>query len=125
MKLSTVMILNTILAGVFGVAFVLVPGQVVSLYGIPADPILKYMAQLFGASLIALALLTWSARNATDSDARKGLVLALFVGDAIGFIVALICQLNNVVNALGWLNVAIYLILTLGFGYYQFAKRVS
>ena len=125
MKLSTVMIINTVVAVVFGIAFVIVPAQLVSLYGVTADPALKYMGQLFGAALLALALVTWSARNAPDSDARNAIALGLFVGYAIGFIVALIGQLNNVVNALGWLNVVIYLALTFGFGYYQFTKRTS
>jgi hypothetical protein len=48
--------------------------------------------------------------------------LAIFVGDTIGFIVALLAQLAGTVNALGWLIVALYLLLALGFGYFQFSK---
>jgi hypothetical protein len=125
MKLSTVMVINAIVAFMFGIAFVVVPAPLVSLYGVTADPALKYLGQLFGAALLAIALVAWSARNAPDSDARSAIALGLFVGYAIGFIVALIGQLNNVVNALGWLNVVIYLVLTFGYGYYQFAKRTS
>ncbi len=49
-------------------------------------------------------------------------MLALFVGNAVGFIVAFMGQLAGVVNALGWLSVAIYLVLALGYGYFQFLK---
>ena len=125
MKLNTLMVINAIVAAVFGIAFVLVPAQVIQLYGITVDAPLKYVGQLFGASLVGFAFLTWSARNATDSDARRAIVLALFVSDGVGFIVALIGQLAGVVNSLGWLNVAIYLILALGFGYFQFARPAS
>ena len=62
------------------------------------------------------------ARNAEASQARKAIVLALSIGYGIGFIVALIGQLGGVVNTLGWLTVAIYLLLALGFGYFQFTK---
>ncbi len=86
---------------------------------------MKYVAQLFGVSLVGFAFLTWSARNATDSDARKAIVLALFVSDGVGFIVALIGQFAGVVNSLGWSTVAIYLLLALGFGYFQFARPAS
>lgn len=125
MKLKTLMTINAIVAIVFGVAFVIVPTQAYSLYDITADEQLIYMGQLFGAALIGFALLTWMARNATDSDARKAIVLALFISNGIGFVVALIGQLGNVVNAFGWSTVAIYLLLALGFGYFQFFKPAS
>jgi hypothetical protein len=101
---------------------VLVPGPVLSLYGVEASATLKYAGQLLGAAYVGFAVLTWSARNANDSAARRAIILALFIGDAVGFVVALIGQLNNVVGALGWSTVAIYLLLALGFGYFQFAK---
>jgi hypothetical protein len=125
MKLKTLMIINAIVAIVFGVTFVIVPAQAYSLYDITANEQLVYMGQLFGAALIGFALLTWMARNATDSDARRAIVLALFIANGIGFVVALIGQLSNVVNALGWSTVAIYLLLALGFGYFQFFKPAS
>ena len=123
MKLSTMMIINAVVAAVFGVTFVLVPSQGISLYGIEeASEILILILRLMGASFIGFAILTWSARNASDSDARRAIVLALMVSDGIGFIAALIAQLADVVNSLGWSTVAIYLLLALGFGYFQFAK---
>lgn len=123
MKLKTLLIINAVVAAVFGVAFLLVPGQVSSQYGIEATAAMKYMGQLLGAAFVGFAVLTWSARNAEDSTARRAIVLALFIGDAAGFVVALVGQLNDVVNAMGWSTVAIYLLLALGFGYFQFAKR--
>lgn len=125
MKLSTLMVINAVIAVVFGIAFVLIPWQVLSLYGVQANPELNYVGQLFGASLVTFAVLTWSARNADASDARKAIVLALLIGDGIGFIVALIAQIGGVMNTLGWSTVALYLFLTLGFGYFQFAKSSS
>ena len=122
MKLSTLMVINTVISAVFGIAFVLIPWQVYSLYGVEPSPQLNYMGQLFGAALIAFAILTWSARNASDSDARSAIILALFIGDGVGFIMALIAQLGNVVNNFGWSTVVIYLFLTVGFGYFRFSK---
>jgi hypothetical protein len=124
MKLSTMMIINAVVAAVFGVAFVVVPSQSISLYGVEdASEILILILRLMGASFIGFAVLTWLARNASDSDARRAIVLALIVSDGIGFIAALIAQLADVVNSLGWSTVAIYLLLALGFGYFQFVKQ--
>jgi hypothetical protein len=47
------------------------------------------------------------------------------VSDGIGFVVGLIAQLRNVVNQVGWSTVVIYLLLALGFGYFQFKKPAS
>ena len=123
MKLSTLMIVNAIVAAVFGLGFVFAPGQVTSLYSPEVGVTLRYVAQLFGAALLGFAVLTWVARNAPDSEARRAILLALFVGDGVGFILALIGQLGGVVNALGWSTVLIYLLLALGFGYFGFVAK--
>ena len=60
---------------------------------------LRYTAQLLGAAFVGTAVLTWSARNANDLPARRAIVLALFVSNAVSFVVALIGQLNHVVGA--------------------------
>lgn len=122
MKIRTLMVVNAIVAGLFGIGFVLVPGQVLSQYGITTDAAFGLVGQLLGAAFIGFAVLTWAARNSTDSEARRAIMLALFVGDAIGFIVALIAQLGGVVNALGWSTVTIYLLLAIGWGYFRFTK---
>ena len=122
MNLSLLFTVNAIVAAVFGLAFVIAPGQAASLYGVTADAQFRYLAQLFGAALVGFAVLTWVARNATASDARKAIVLALFVSNALGFVLALLGQMAGVVNTMGWSTVVIYLILALGFGYFQLMR---
>ena len=125
MKLNALMVVNAIVAGLFGIGFLVVPAQLLSQYGITTDAQFEMVGQLFGAALIGFAVLTWAARNATDSDARRAILLGIFVCNAIGFVVALIGQLGGVVNTLGWSTVAIYLMLALGFGYFRFAKQAA
>jgi hypothetical protein len=125
MKLSTLFTANAIVSALFGLTFVLVPGTAMSFYGVTLSPGGLFIARLFGGVLIGVAVLTWSARNAGDSEARKAIVLSRFVCETVGFIVALLGQLAGVVNALGWSTVAIYLVFALGFGYFQFMKPGS
>ena len=125
MKLNVLFIITAIVAIVFGVAFVIIPTQLYSLYGIESGAWLNYMGQLFGAALIGLGLIAWLARNAADSDSRKAIILAFFIADGIGFVIALFGQLNEILGSLGWLTVAIYLLITIGFGYFQFSKPSS
>jgi len=123
MKLSVLFIITAIIAIVFGVAFLIIPGPVYSLYSIETNMMLNYMGQLFGAALIAIGLIAWGSRNAADSDARKAIIFSFFIADTIGFVIALIGELNQVVNVVGWTTVIIYLLLALGFAKFQFSKE--
>lgn len=125
MKIKSLLIINAIITIIFGIAFVIIPWQLYSLYGVESNPQLNYMGRLFGAALIAFAVLSWYARNSFNSDALKAIILAFFAGDVIGFIIALVGQLENVVNGLGWLTVLIYLLLAIGFAYFQFKKQLK
>ena len=125
MKLKVLFIITAVCAIVLGVAFVIIPTQLYSLYAVESAKGLNYMGQLFGTALIGIGLIAWLVRNAGISDARKAIVLSFFIADGIGFVVALIGQLNEILGSLGWLTVAIYFILSLGFGYFQFSKPSS
>lgn len=122
MKLSAVFTANSIVALLVGLGFTLVPATALTLYGISLSEPGLLVARLYGASVLGYAVLTWSARNTEESEARGAIVLALFVGFVIGFIVSLVGQLSGVVNALGWSTVVIYLAFALAYGYFQFMK---
>ena len=122
MRLNVLLLVSALIAGVFGVAFVVASGPLLSVYGVTLDKAGTLVAQLFGASLIGVAVLNWLARNVTDPDARRAVVVANLTQDGVGFVVILIGQLAGIPNALGWSNVAIYLLLALAFGYVQFMQ---
>lgn len=125
MTLRNLFIVNAVVALVFGIAFVLVPVPLMSLYGVTLSPAGIIVGRLFGAALIGFGALTWLAKDAAESEARGAIVLALFIGDVIGFVVALLGQLSGVINPLGWSTVVIYLLLALGFGYFQFMRPAA
>ena len=125
MKLNNLLVVAAVVAGVFGVAFVVASGPLLAVYGITLDKAGTLVAQLFGALLIGLAVLNWFARNVTDPEARQAVVFGNLAGDVVGFVVILIGQLAGIANALGWLNVGLYLLLALGFAYVQFMQPRS
>jgi hypothetical protein len=125
MKLNLLLTIAAVVAAVFGLAFVLVSGPLLSLYGITLDPAGTLVAQLFGATLIGFAVLNWFARNISDRGALQAVVMANLVTDVVGFVMILLGQLARVANALGWSSVAIYLLLALGFAYFQFMKPAA
>ena len=125
MKFSTFTVIYTVVSAVFGLGFVLMPGQLLLIYGVEPDAALRLIGQFFGAAIISLAILAWLVRNLSNSEARQAIVLALFVGETLGFVMALIGQLNGILNALGWSVVVVYLVFALGLAYFQFFKPAS
>jgi len=81
------------------------------------------MARFYGSAMLGYGVLTWLARNVDDSPARRAIVRSLIVSFAVGLVVALWGQKTGVVNALGWLTVALYLFFTLGYAYLQNPKK--
>ena len=122
MKYKTFMTFYTATTTFFGVGFVLIPGFILSIFGLAYDTSICYIGNLFGAALLSLALLAWLTRNATKSSERDAILLACFTGEAIGLVLALVGQFNGSVNTLGWLVVAVYLTFTAGLGYFRFVK---
>lgn len=117
---GSLLIVSAVVYIIFGIAFVLVPGFVLALYGgMSLEPLTDH---LFGAALIGFAVLNWLGRNANEGETLRAIVLANLVSATLGFLAALLQQLSGGVNALGWSSVVIYLLLALGFAYFQFMK---
>jgi len=122
MKLKYLFIFNAFATIIFGIGSVLIPQTLVTLFGSTLNPAGVLMMQYGGVWLIGLGLLAWLARNAAESEARKAIILAFMICYGVAFIVALLAQLNAVLNAFGWGTVDLNLVLALGYGYFQFAK---
>jgi hypothetical protein len=125
MKFKTLMIIKAIVCLGFGPLLLLVPGRLLNILGTSFGPGAALTAREYGAALIGNLLLTWLARNAEDSIARRAIIWNLFVYDAIAFAVTLTIQLSGGLNVLGWVIVAVYLFFTVGFGYLLFPQRKS
>ncbi len=116
---------KAVISLVFGILLALVPVALMSVFGATLDPTGAVMGRFVGATLIGIGLICWFARTAADSELREAILLSLFIGDAIGFLAALMGQLSNLMGALGWIVVLIWLLLALGLGYFRFMKPVT
>jgi len=121
MKLSTFMAIAAVLALVFGLAFILVPTQTMSLYGITLELGGQWVGRYLGSAFLGIAVLTWGARKIPQGDALRAVILGDLVVSVTGLIVAVLNKLSAG-NALVWSTVVIYVFLTGGFGYFYFAK---
>jgi hypothetical protein len=117
------MIIKAVVCLIFGLILLFLPAWILGLLGSAYCPAAAVTAREYGAALIGVLMLTWFARNAEDSIARRAIIINLFVYDAIGFVAMLTLLLSGVMNALGWGVVIIYLFFAITFGYYMFPQK--
>jgi len=112
------MIIKALVSLAFGILLLAIPDKLFSIFGTTLRDGGMFTAREYGAALFGNLFLCWFARNASESDARRAIILALFVYDLIGFIATSITVITGVLNPLGWLIVFVYLSFTIGFGYF-------
>jgi hypothetical protein len=121
MNPSTFLPFKTLICFVNGLGALLVPEWYMGIFGLTLDPAGLVMARFMGASFIGIGLICWFYRNAGYKTIQD-ILLSLFIADSVGTIVALMAQLSGVTNSLGWLVVAMWLVLAAGLGYLRFVK---
>jgi hypothetical protein len=122
MKLRTILTLNGIVASAYGISFLLVPSTVLSIYGITQGSAEQLLGQYFGVALVGIGLITWLAREVTEVSTQRAMILALLISNLAGVIVSVLGTLSDVMSAVGWSAVAIYVVFGLGYAYFQFVK---
>ncbi len=123
MNRSTIMSVAAVITFVFGLGFILVPAQVMAIYGQTLDANGQWIARYLGSAFIGIAILNWMARLSDDSLALRAIVLADLAASATGLVVAFLDALRGQGNGLVWSTVVIYLLLTAAFAYLQFLAR--
>jgi len=79
MKLKTVFTLNYIYAFLFGAGFMLFPAFCGSLVGFDVTGDGSLIARCLGIFVLSTGVLTFRARDAEESNARRAILLSLFV----------------------------------------------
>ncbi|HET6837210.1 MAG TPA: hypothetical protein VFH24_04145 [Gemmatimonadales bacterium] len=85
MRLKTLLTITAVYLAVLGLGFIFAPLQI-GAGAIPPDapPALIAYARQFGAPLLGIAVLNWTARNAGPSPARNSIILGNIVGFGVG-----------------------------------------
>jgi hypothetical protein len=124
-QLRSLLFIAGVIALVFGLGFLLVPRPVLALYGVPTDPAIVLMSRFFGVALVQVGLVLYLIRDVSDPRTQRGVIIGSFLGSVAGLVVSLTGQFWGIVNQLGWSSVAIYALLTLGYGAFMFGRPTS
>jgi len=122
MKRSTFYSIAGIVAFLFGLAFLLFPLQTMTFFGETLDETGVFMARYFGSALFGVSVIMWYSRYSAASGALQAINFGGLSLCVTGLVVALLEINSGVGNAMVWIVVAIYLLLSLGFGYYHYKK---
>ena len=118
MKIKTIMSIKAVVVFFFGLGFLFMTEFLMSLYGMSICSGGIAAGKLLGQMYLVISLLLWLCRNSTDTVTKVGFARGVTIGDAVGTIVSLWAVLSGAMNWMGWSAVAIYLIFTVGFGYF-------
>jgi len=123
MTLTNLFRLHAILAALYAIGLVLFPRTIIALLSSePLGDVGAELTRLFGAALVMVTLLAWSASRMTDASARQVIATVLFVYVSLGAVISLVGQLAGIWGPLGWSNFGSYLIFVLGYGYFLYRK---
>jgi hypothetical protein len=125
MKLNNFLMLATIVAAVFGLAFLLAPAQLVALYGVKLTPATEVIGRIAGSVILGFAIVFWAARNENAAETFKAVLVAGCIANGLDCLILLHATATGLLNSLGWLQVLINGALAIGFWYFSFGKGKS
>jgi hypothetical protein len=119
---KSIFILNGVIAAGYGIALLAAAGPILDIYGISPTPEATFMGRWFGLGLLANGLITLLARDIADSDAGRAIALALLTTYGFGVVLALWGTLLGPFNLLGWIAVALNVLLGSAFAFVRFRR---
>lgn len=122
MTIRNFFIISAIIIFLSGVMSILSPQFMFDAWGTASNQAGLIITQLSGALEIGLGAILWLARNEGVSNARRAIVLGGFITYSLFFIIMLI-NISGELSAFVWANIAVYLLLALGFGFFAFLKK--
>ncbi|MBI5351818.1 MAG: hypothetical protein HZB50_04190 [Chloroflexi bacterium] len=120
MRLFLTMTVTAIGSLLFGLAYLLFPERILSIYNIVLEPSNQWVPRYFGANLLGIAAMCWYGRSAKSGIALNAMIKGIFATTIIGFAVSIFEIINGAGNLLVWSTVTIYFLLSLGFGDFVF-----
>jgi hypothetical protein len=122
MTRTNFMTVATVVAAVFGLAFLIAPAQLVALYGVTLTPATEVIGRIAGSVIVGFAIVFWGAREGSAADTLKAAMAAGLVSNALDALILLHATATGLLNGLGWLQVLINGALAVGFWYFSYGK---
>ncbi|HEX2697052.1 MAG TPA: hypothetical protein VHM28_05040 [Anaerolineales bacterium] len=124
MSRNIILLIASVLSFVFGLVFLFAPTALMNLYGISLDPTGEWLTRYMGSAFLSIGVLNWLVRGMQDGSSHA-ILIADFTFSAVGLVVTLLARISGLGNALLWVTIAGYVLLTIGFAYYTFVPTAQ
>ncbi len=114
--MNALFLVAMIVEGIFAIGFIAVPDLVLAPNGVTLDATSRPFVRLFGSALLTFPVLLSYARASADLALKRVAVRTLFVYMLVSTVLIVITQLGGLMNASGWVIVAIHALFTIWFG---------
>jgi hypothetical protein len=101
----------------YGVAGLVVPEAIGSIFGITYDTAAVYAGRLLGGSYVGYGIANFLSRDTVDPQTRRALAAGNAFAWAVGFVVSTAAQLQGLVNAIGWSSVVLTVAFTVAWAW--------
>ena len=122
MALGAFLMIKSLISLALGLTYLFAPAALMALFGLELDHAGVVIARMLGAVVLGIGLVCWFTSQATESRLTEDVVLSLFVADTAALVVALLAQLTPTATPMGWVAVAVLLLVPLGLGYFRFLR---
>lgn len=123
MKRSVFLVIASLVALIFGIGLLVRPIHMMHMFNVGMEPSSLFMARMAGISMISLGLTLWIGRNAADSAAMSGILVAGLFQNLAMAVLAVHMINKGWMNSMGWGAVVLHLLLALGFLTYLVKKK--
>ena len=122
MKLKTIFTLNYVYAFLFGAGFVIMPTFCSSLIGFEVAGDFDLIARCMGIFVLSSGVLTFFARNSSESPARRAIVISLFTLFVLLFLYKLLLNLVHGLpfNAMLAVIYVLHAVFIIAYGHHLF-----
>ena len=126
MKPKQLFIADGALSTVLGLAFLILPGLVLTVIGIPPrDQARQLLTSFAGAALLGIGVFQLLARDEADSRAGLAFMRAMLAFDLAGIVLAVIGVTGGTLNFMGWVIALLFVIVGVPHAYWGFVRPIS
>lgn len=124
MSYKVLFVLNSLVAILLGLGFLIKPDIALPLLGITEQyASTVWAARFFGTAMFAFGMVLWFAKDA-DERVQKGTAWGLLVSTLVGLVVTIAASVsgNAVLRQNTWIPIVVYVVFGLGYAFMIFFK---
>ena len=120
--MKTLFTITLIVALIFGLGFIFIPGFLLSTYGILDNPSANVLIRNMGTALLGFATLLWFGIKVNTPAMSKAVLTAMTVYWLLSSITIAIGQITVISSFMGWATVALHMGFLVVYAYFLLKK---